>query len=121
MNFPFSFSAVYYCGEYVESSCDNSDNICTKMNYICENGMGICTSFADAMAQIEEYYGSDLLSIKHLELYEENRLILLPQKAIDEYANTDYGVVGMPCDAKGNLIPLTPYHQEEEATNDSAL
>ena len=121
MNFPFSFSVVYYCGEYVESSCDNSDNICTKMNYIRENGMGICTSFADAMAQIEEYYGSDLMSVKNLELYEENKLILLPQKTIDEYASTDFGIVGMPCDAKGNLIPLTPYHQEEEEANDSAL
>ena len=119
MKFPFSFSVVY-CGEYLESSCDNSNKICTKMNYIRENGMGICSSFADAMAQIEEYYGPDLMSVKSLELYEENKLILLSQKTIDEYASTDYGVVGMFCDEKGNLIPLTPYHQEDEA-NDSAL
>jgi hypothetical protein len=83
--------------------------------------MGVCSSFADAMAQIEEYYGTDLMSVKNLELYEENKLILLSQKTIDEYASTDFGIVGMPCDTKGNLIPLTPYHQEVEEANDSAL
>ena len=57
--------------------------------YYEQCGMGICRSYADAITIIEEQYGSELMSIKHLELYDEGQIIAMPyevmKKIITEY------------------------------------
>lgn len=59
--YPFAFSIVGY----------NFD----EETYFSENGLGICKSFADAANILEKHYGSELISISHLELHEESTVI----------------------------------------------
>ena len=52
-------------------------------------GMGISSGYADAVHILETRYGDELVSIKHLELYEEDDVIPMPlammKKIIDDY------------------------------------
>ena len=68
--------------------------------------MAFCTSYADAAAQIEEYYGEDLISIKHLMLYEETSLIILPERIIKDYAEAEYCDFMVPCSLNGDDIEV---------------
>ena len=86
--YPFAFSAIlYYNKEYTRQS-----------------GFGLAKSFGDAANQLEKYYGPELVSIIRLELFEENSLIMVPEKVIEDYKNADdnYGVIR--CDANGKEI-----------------
>lgn len=80
------------------------DNLSGNNQYARESGMAFCTSYADAAAQIEEYYGEDLLSIKHLMLLEETSLIILPEQTIKDYVEAEYCDFMVPCDCNGNDI-----------------
>ena len=86
--YPFAFSAIlYYDKEYNRQS-----------------GFGFAESFGDAAAQLENYYGPELVSIMRLELFEENSLIMVPEKVIEDYKNADdnYGII--KCDENGKEI-----------------
>lgn len=98
---PFGFTAVIY-NEY-----DLETNTST---YRRESGMGLAQSYAHAMEQIENYYGEDLIAVKHLELFADSAIILLPEHIIHDYAKTDFGFEGEACDARGNLF--TAMNQE---------
>lgn len=96
---PFAFSVVVYHGYNHETN---------ESSYHRQQGMGFADSFAHAAGIVENYYGSDLISIQKLELFEESDLILMPQSHIDEYKrrelDANYGDVSKPCDAEGHLF-----------------
>ena len=96
---PFSFAVVVYHGYNKETS---------EFSYHRQQGMGFADSFAQAAGIIENFYGSDLISIEKLELFEESDLILMPQSCIDEYKRReltpDYSNISKPCNANGHLL-----------------
>ena len=100
-NCPFTFSVVVYHGYNHEAG---------ESSYHRQQGMGFADSFAQAAGIIENYYGSDLISIQKLELFEDSDLILMPQSCIDEYKRREFAAeaygtdISAPCDAEGNLI-----------------
>ena len=96
---PFSFSVVVYRGYNKDTG---------ESNYHCQQGMGFADSFAQAAGNVENYYGSDLISIQKLELFEESNLILMPQACINEYKRREDGAnyedVSKPCNVEGHLF-----------------
>lgn len=100
-NYPFTFAVVVYHGYDKETNASS---------YHRQQGMGFADSFAHAAGIIENYYGSDLINIQKLELFEESDLILMPQSCIDEYKRREFSAeaydtdISAPCDAEGNLI-----------------
>ena len=101
---PFGFTAVIY---------DKNNPETHISTYRRESGMGLAKSYAHAMKQLEDYYGEDLIAVKHLELFEDSSIILLPEHVIHDYAKTAFGFEGEACDARGNL--LTTMNQEVSA------
>lgn len=74
-----------------------------------ESGMGFCENYTEAMNHIENFYGDDLIAVKHLELLEENNLIILPKQYINDYVKDDFPFPTIiPCDINGK-----PYYREE--------
>lgn len=55
-----------------------------------DTGLGMCTSYADAAAKLEERYGHTLVSIEKLALLEDNTLIHLPEEICEKYAKEEY-------------------------------
>jgi len=102
MKYPFAYSVMIWTGY------DNDEN-----HYKYESGMSIAESFMGAVRILDEYYGDDLIAIKHLELFSDNTIILLPEHVIHDYAKTDFGFEGETCDARGNLF--TTMNQEANA------
>ena len=100
-NCPFAFSVVVYHGYNKDTG---------ESNYHRQQGMGFADSFAQAAGIIENYYGSDLINIQKLELFEESDLILLPQSCINEYKRREFSAkaydhsISAPCDADGHLL-----------------
>lgn len=97
--YPFAFSVVVYHGYNHETG---------ESSYHRQQGMGFADSFAHAAGIIENFYGSELINIQKLELFEESDLILMPQSCIDEYKHREFDAnyedVSKPCDADGNPI-----------------
>ena len=91
MRYPFSYEVI------IIDAFDTS-------HYFKEYGMGLAENFTCAMEYIEDYYGEELIAVKHLELFEENELIILSPKVIKNYAKGKYS--GIPCDAKGNPLKI---------------
>ena len=98
-NYPFAFSVVVY---------QSYDEDAGEPSYHRQQGMGFADSFAHAAGILENFYGSDLINIQKLELFEESDLILMPQSCIDEYKHREnsvnYDDVSKPCDIEGKLI-----------------
>lgn len=98
-NYPFTFAVVVYHGYDKETNTSS---------YHRQQGMGFADSFAQAAGIVENYYGSDLISIQKLELFEESDLILMPQSCIDEYKRREnevnYEDVSKPCDTEGVIF-----------------
>ena len=98
---PFTFSVVVFHSYNKETN---------TTSYRRQQGMGFADSFAQAAGIIENYYGSELINIQKLELFEESDLILMPQSCIDEYKRREFAAEGYdtdisaPCDAEGNLF-----------------
>ena len=101
---PFGFTVVVH----EEYNSETNTSI-----YRRESGMGLAQSYAHAMEQLENYYGEDLIAVKHLELFADSTIILLPEHIIHDYAKTDFGFEGEACDARGNLF--TTMDQEVSA------
>lgn len=94
MSYPCSFSAIIY---------SSYDSVTNKFHYSLASGVFIASSFADAAATIESTYGNDLVAIKEIRLYEENNIIYLPTKIIDDYIFDDEGWTFPHCDIKGEI------------------
>ena len=95
--YPFSYCAIVYY---------HYDTDTNEHKYLREQGMGFADSFTKAASLVENYYGSDLIRIENLELYEESDLLLMPQEHIDAYRERNYGpdVVFKHCDINGRLL-----------------
>ena len=106
--YPFAFTVVFY-DEYDEENHEN--------RYRRESGMGIAGSYSDAMKSIENYYGTDLIAVKHLELFEENELILMSESCIKEYAKNVDNVSSVACDVDGNPIQSVTRDTLEKGSN----
>ena len=91
--YPFGYQVVAYMGDAFDS----------ELQYILESGMGICTSYTDAMSQIEDYFGTDLISIKYLELYADSSLIPMPMSSVIGFAESDWphDNACIPCTERG--------------------
>lgn len=91
MMYPFSYTVVH-----IDHDNENS--------YFRESGMGLAESYANAMAIIEKYYSNDLISVRKLELYEDNSLIILPEQVTEDYADAsyNYNFPQVYCDVNGN-------------------
>ena len=96
MKSPFSYEVVY---------CGLEPN-----TYYRESGVGFAESYSHAANQIEEFYGTDLIAIHHLELYEENHLISMSPG----FAQSIFGGISKPmkCDVNGNYISI---NQEDDS------
>ena len=100
-NYPFTFSVVVYHG-YNKDTGESS--------YHRQQGMGFADSFSHAAGIIENFYGSELINIQKLELFEESDVILMPQACIDEYKRREFSAeaygtdISAPCDADGHLL-----------------
>ena len=75
-----------------------------KSTYVRESGFGLTTSFTDAMIQLETYYGEDLIKVLHLELLEENDLIIMPESYVKEYTKHDPFDFAIDCDYDGKEL-----------------
>lgn len=89
MKYPFSFEAV---GFYAEDR-----------KYYKQCGMGVCANYSDAAAQIEDYFGAELIKIDKIKLYEESNLIFLPREMIRKYDRADAPSIDfeIPLDVNG--------------------
>lgn len=100
-NYPFTFAVVVYHGHNKETG---------ESIYHRQQGMGFADSFSHAAGIIENYYGSELINIQKLELYEESDLILMPQSCINEYKRREFSAeaydhnISAPCNAEGHLL-----------------
>lgn len=94
MVYPFSYTVVMFL-DYDET---------TGNEYRLESGMSFAASYTDAMEIIENYYGTDLIVVKHLEMYEEGNVIIVPHDFVKTYAETEWGEFSTPCDERGNPI-----------------
>ena len=92
--YPFGFTVIIH---------EEYDDKTHTSTYRRESGMGLADSYMTAVQQLDNYYGEDLISIKHLELFSEDNLILLPEDVMRGYAKTDFGYTGPYCDVDGNV------------------
>ena len=63
---------------------------CYDGKYKSEFGMGLAESFSDAMGQLEGHFGEELMTIKHLELFEASSIISMPKDAAERIINEIY-------------------------------
>ena len=91
MKYPFTYTVQGY--DYDEK------------HYYLENGISICESFADAANILEKRYGNELIAVKHLELYEDDTVIILPKGTFNEVVDCleSCECVEIKCDEKGNI------------------
>lgn len=82
--FPFAFT--------IESGYWDED----KRAWIAsiDSGMGICESFTDAVAQIERFYGDELIAINSLILQEEDDLIFMEPEWIEAIQKDESWKIG---------------------------
>jgi hypothetical protein len=106
--YPFGYQVIAYMGDTFDS----------ELQYILDSGMGICGSYADAMTQIEEYYGTDLVFIKYLELYAESSLIPMPMSTVECYSESDWPHDNscIPCTERGITRAEMVCYGDEDAS-----
>ena len=94
--YPYVFTAIV-CVDFIDG----------KNIYAYESGMGLCSCYSDAAAQLECNYGDDLIRIRDLSLLEENNVLILDARTIKSYedgtfenpSNRRYCTAdGMPCE-----------------------
>ncbi len=71
--------------------------------FYLESGMSFADSFAEAATILQEYYGSELMAIQHLELFEETSVITLPREVVKNIEVSNWESFAIPCDSHGNL------------------
>lgn len=106
--YPFGYQVVVYMGDTFDS----------ELPYILDSGMGICTSYTDAMSQIEDYFGTDLVSIKYLELYAASSLIPMPMSSVTCFAESDWphDNASIPCTERGVTRAEMVCYGDEDAS-----
>lgn len=72
--------------------------------FYLESGMSFADDFAEAATILQEYYSSNLIAIKHLELFEETSVIILPRDVVKKVELSDESSFALPCDDCGNLL-----------------
>ena len=70
MNYPYTFIVNDYHHDH--------------NTYYEQSGVGVCSSFADASTQIEQRYGDELVSIKHLCLHDADTVINVPRETLKQ-------------------------------------
>ena len=91
---PFSYTVVVYI--------DHEDK------FYRESGMSFAETWGEAAQILDTYYGKNLVSIKHLHLYEEEDSVIIgPEKAVLEY-NPYSRNFAIPCDEKGDSLDEMP-------------
>lgn len=92
MSYPFYFKVLTY--DYEEHK------------YFTSAGLGLCSSWGDACDQIDKEFGEELASIEHLELFDNDNLIFLPEDYCEKFANAEYPHIdfSVETDEKGNKI-----------------
>lgn len=84
---------------------DDSDWLSShNIKYYRESGFGLANSLSEAAAQLEERYGRDLESIIKLQLFDEENLIIVSEKTVQEYTHADYDEYQIPCDIEGTIL-----------------
>lgn len=71
--------------------------------YCRHSGVGLADSLAEAAHRLEENWGNELISIKHLELLDGEDAIFLPWDILNNVINDEYWQ-GIPCDGMGEKI-----------------
>ena len=71
--------------------------------FYSESGMSFADNFSEAASILQDFYGSNLMAIQHLELFEETPVITLPRKVVKDLEISG-GSFAIPCDARGNLF-----------------
>lgn len=94
MKYPFRFKVQNF----------NRDD--DEGRYYITNGLGVCTSYADAAEQIETYFGDELCSILNITLFQEDNLIFLPEETCEEYSKTYFPSIeySYECTPEGEKI-----------------
>lgn len=92
MSYPFYFKVLTYNYE--------------EHKYFTMTGLGLCASWGDACDQMDREFGEELVSIEHLELFDNDNLIFLPEETCEKFANTEYPHVdfSVETDSKGCAI-----------------
>lgn len=92
MKYPFRFKVQIF----------DSD----ERTYYISNGLGLCTSYANAAKQIENHFKEDLCAILFLELYAEEELIFLTEDTCDNYSTSEFPEIdyAYKCNTKGEKI-----------------
>ena len=72
--------------------------------YYSESGMSLADNFSEAASILQDFYGSDLTAIQHLELFEKTPVIVLPRKVVKDLETSNESSFAIPCDACGNLM-----------------
>lgn len=79
MKYPFVFKYEVFIPE---------DNKSYQMT-----GLGVCKNYADAVRQIEAADGDDIMRITHIELFESDELLYLPEEVVEAYTEATYPAV----------------------------
>ena len=72
--------------------------------FYSESGMSFADDLAEAATILQEYYGSNLIAVQHLELFEETSVIILPRDVVKKVEISDQTSFALPCDSRGNLL-----------------
>lgn len=89
MRYPCIFDIVIY------------DSLADTESYNRHSGILFADSYADAARTLEQDYGNDLISIKHLELLEEANEVYLPWDILKNIVSDTYWK-GIPCNGDGD-------------------
>lgn len=89
MTYPCIFDIVVY------------DSMAETETYNRHSGILFADSLSEAARILEEDYGDELISVKHLELLEQANEIYLPWDILKNITSDAYWK-GIPCDGDGN-------------------
>ena len=74
--------------------------------YCVDNVMGFAADYSEAAQFIENYYYSELISIKELKLLEPttSEILIVPESVVEAYNQEDYLRYSQFCDEEGRPI-----------------
>lgn len=74
--------------------------------YYVDNVMGFAENYSEAAESIENYYSSELISIKELKLLEPvtSEVLIVPEAVAEAYNQEDYLRYSQLCDEEGRPI-----------------
>ena len=75
-------------------------------NYYIDNVMGFAKDYSEAAESIENYYRSELISIKELKLLEPvtSEILIVPEAVAETYDQEDYLRYSQLCNEEGRPI-----------------